>query len=68
MPKYNAAWHWAKIEPPQDPEQLEAMRAALAKRYPLECFRQLRARLDPHNVLGNDMVDTLLGAPATVSS
>jgi L-galactono-1,4-lactone dehydrogenase len=60
MPAYNAIWHWAKIEPPEDQEALAAMRAALAARYPLERFNAARKRVDPDNILANDMVDKLI--------
>jgi len=91
MPRYGAAWHWAKIEPPSTAagaaagagsdgvggggggagaaeapgEALARMRAALARRYPLDRFNALRGELDPKNVLGNDLVDGLLGVPQT---
>jgi L-galactono-1,4-lactone dehydrogenase len=64
MPRYGAAWHWAKIEPPQGAEDLARMRGALARRYPLDRFNAARAELDPKNVLGNALVDGLLGLPA----
>jgi L-galactono-1,4-lactone dehydrogenase len=70
MPKYNASWHWAKIEPPADPDpaaaaaRLGRMRAALAARFPLARFSAARRELDPKNILGNAMFDALLGAPA----
>lgn len=70
MPKYGAAWHWAKIEPPvgsdgasADNQALARMRSALARRYPLARFNALRGELDPKNVLGNELVDALLGLP-----
>lgn len=68
MPKYNAVWHWAKIEVPQDPQRLEAMRQALAQRFPVARFNAYRALLDPDNILGNRLVDTLLGQPGDVPS
>jgi L-galactono-1,4-lactone dehydrogenase len=64
MPAYNAAWHWAKIERPSgNPARLAAMRSALAARFPLQAFNAARARLDPHNILGNELLDELLGTP-----
>jgi L-galactono-1,4-lactone dehydrogenase len=65
MPRYNATWHWAKIEPPEDPKRLAAMRAALASRFPLEQFNAQRARLDPDNILGNKLLDQLVGTHAS---
>jgi L-galactono-1,4-lactone dehydrogenase len=61
IPSYNATWHWAKIEPPAQPQRLAAMRQALAARFPLDAFNAQRARLDPDNILGNDWLDGLLG-------
>jgi L-galactono-1,4-lactone dehydrogenase len=67
MPRYGAAWHWAKIEPPStgDAGDLRRMRLALARRYPLAEFNALRGELDPKNVLGNELVDGLIGLPTT---
>lgn len=63
MPKYNASWHWAKIEVPDETQRLAAMKAALAARFPVERFNAYRAQLDPDNILGNKMLDLLLGVP-----
>jgi hypothetical protein len=60
MRKYGAVEHWAKIEVPESAEGLEEMRARLAARYPLQAFAQARKRLDPKNILGNTLVDTVL--------
>jgi L-galactono-1,4-lactone dehydrogenase len=70
MPRYGASWHWAKIEPPTDggdaaaaAARLAHMQAALAARFPLDELNAARARLDPKNILANNMFDTLLGRP-----
>ena len=62
MHKYGAVEHWAKIELPSedDAEGLKRMKARLAGKYPIEEFELARRRLDPRNILGNDLVDTLL--------
>lgn len=65
MPAYNATCHWAKIEPPADPQRLAAMRSALAQRFPLQQFNAHRARLDPDNILGNQLLDGLIGTPSS---
>lgn len=63
MPKYDAVWHWAKIELPDQPERLAAMRTRLAARYPLTQFNTWRGKLDPNNILSNKVIDELLGQP-----
>lgn len=37
-----------------------ALRVRLRSRFPLLAFNAARAELDPHNVLGSDLVDTLM--------
>ena len=59
-PKYGCHQHWAKIEVPDSPAELAKMRARLNERYPLNELREAKARLDPRNVLGNTLIDTLL--------
>jgi hypothetical protein len=64
MPKYGAAWHWAKIDPPRgDAARLARARAALAARFPLGDLAAARAELDPRGVLGNELFDSLLSPP-----
>ncbi len=63
MPAFKAVWHWAKIEVPSEPLAAARMRQALASRFPLDRFAAARARLDPHNILGSDALDALLGVP-----
>ena len=64
MTKYQATEHWAKIEIPDDGEAaLTAMKARLSSKYPLKEFNEARKRLDPKNILGNKLVDTLLLVP-----
>jgi L-galactono-1,4-lactone dehydrogenase len=64
MGRYRAVEHWAKIEAPLEAAELAAARARLAARYPVGRFLEARRRLDPKNVLGNRLVDELLGSPA----
>jgi L-galactono-1,4-lactone dehydrogenase len=68
MPPYHASWHWAKIEPPEDPARLAAMKARLAERFPVAAFNAARAQLDPNNILANDMVDKLFGRPGAAGA
>jgi L-galactono-1,4-lactone dehydrogenase len=57
LSKYDAAEHWAKIEVPEDPKDLQATRARLHKRYPVEAFQKARGELDPDNILGGTVID-----------
>jgi len=65
MPRYNAVWHWAKLEPPVPGSpgaeaELGRIRKRLAARYPLKQFNQYRALLDPHNVLSNEWLERII--------
>ena len=68
MARFGAAEHWAKIELPEGEGARAAARARLARRYPVEAFLAARRRVDPRNVLGNALVDELLGAPAAAAA
>lgn len=59
LSRYGAVEHWAKIEIPETPSETHAMRKRLNTRYPIAAFQQARKEVDPHNILGNKMVDTL---------
>ena len=57
---YDAVDHWAKTEPLYlVPEDLERIRRRVAKRYPVEQFNAARRKLDPKNILSNDLIDAL---------
>lgn len=59
--KYGAVEHWAKIEVPQnDARELKRMRQRLKKKYPLDEFEKTRNLVDPKNIFGNELIDTLL--------
>lgn len=58
--KFGAVPHWAKVEIPTDHGALRDLKARLAARYPLARFAAVRKQLDPKNILGNRLVDTLL--------
>jgi L-galactono-1,4-lactone dehydrogenase len=58
--KVGAAEHWAKIEVPATEAHLMSMRQRLRARYPVERFNAARLELDPHNIMGNELVDALL--------
>ena len=59
-PKYKAVEHWAKIEVPQSDKGLVIMKQRLKERYDVEAFNAARRRLDPKNILGNTLIDTVL--------
>ena len=65
--KYGIRTHWAKIELPDDPDARAAARQAVEDRYDLTGFRKLRAAYDPKGVLGNDMIEGLMGDPERVA-
>lgn len=64
--KFQTRTHWAKIELPSDPSARVAARRAVESRYDVSGFRELRASYDPKGVLGNDMIEGLMGDPARV--
>jgi L-galactono-1,4-lactone dehydrogenase len=66
--EYGAHAHWAKIEIPEEPAEaisagttprLDMLRSRIAQRYNVEEFNSFRRALDPHRVLGNELVDNL---------
>lgn len=63
--KYDAVEHWAKVEPPEDAAELEALRQRLGRRFPVAAFQAARRRLDPKNILSNDWVNALFPLPQT---
>eukprot|EP00890_Picochlorum_soloecismus_P005470 jgi/Picsp_1/5924/NSC_03281-R1_l-galactono- -lactone dehydrogenase len=64
LKKYRAVEHWAKIESPVTKQQEQQIRQRLEARYPIQEFQRARARLDPGNIMGNDLIDGLF-APST---
>lgn len=60
---YGAKTHWAKIELPTDSRELRAMQDRLHQQYPLDQINALRNALDPHRVLSNKLIDSLLEHP-----
>mmetsp|Transcript_9413 Transcript_9413/g.11565 ORF Transcript_9413/g.11565 Transcript_9413/m.11565 type:complete len:160 (-) Transcript_9413:56-535(-) len=66
-PKFGAVEHWAKIElPPSDlsleqqRERTNRIKARLAARFPVHDFAVARKYFDPHGILGNRLLDTIL--------
>ncbi len=60
--KYNAVSHWGKLEMPTTGENFLKLRE-LMERYPLSKFNAARLFYDPKNLLGNDLLNTVLGTP-----
>lgn len=58
--KYGGALHWGKIDLDfHRGQRLGELQAAYRARFDTEGFRQARRALDPHNVLGNRLIDTI---------
>lgn len=60
---FNIASHWAKIERPASVWKLVDVQLFLANRFPLSRFNELRATLDPKNILASPLINLLLGKP-----
>ncbi|PXF44710.1 L-galactono-1,4-lactone dehydrogenase, mitochondrial [Gracilariopsis chorda] len=60
-PDVRAVEHWAKIEMPQTPEEKAKLQMRTYQKYPVQAFNAICAILDPHGVLRNDLMDTILG-------
>jgi L-galactono-1,4-lactone dehydrogenase len=61
MPKYDAKWHWAKLENSFLPESRgPVIREYLGKYYDVPRFNQVRRTLDPENNLGNVWLNFVL--------
>lgn len=60
MPKYQAKWHWAKLEAGGDPKRLAWIRSYLRERYDVDRFNLVRRTLDPENNLGNQWLNAVL--------
>ncbi|EFJ51000.1 hypothetical protein VOLCADRAFT_88191 [Volvox carteri f. nagariensis] len=65
MPRFDATWHWAKLETSSRPEgELEGLvRPRLASRFgsALGALSRYRAVLDPQGTLANKWLDAVLG-------
>ena len=62
MEKYNAQTHWAKIELPYyetERHRIFAMRKSLRRCFPIDEFNGWRKKLDPNNILANEIIDQL---------
>ena len=59
-PQYGAHQHWAKIEMPHDPADVEQVRRRLRARFPVDELNKARRELDPRDILSNTLLDGLL--------
>ena len=65
--RYGLRTHWAKIELPDGEDERHAARQRVERRYPsVQRFKEMRAELDPRGILGNDLIEGLLGDPERV--
>ncbi|GAX11978.1 L-galactono-1,4-lactone dehydrogenase [Fistulifera solaris] len=60
---FHAASHWAKLERPASMNRLIDLQLFMQQRFPLQEFNALRAKLDPHNILANSLLNLILGDP-----
>lgn len=58
-----ATSHWAKLERPTSLWSLVDLQISLQERFPVQKFNAARTLLDPKNILGNSLVDLVLGKP-----
>jgi L-galactono-1,4-lactone dehydrogenase len=59
----NATSHWAKLERPVSVWELIDLQLFLGTRFPLSKFNELRATLDPNNILSSPLINLFLGKP-----
>jgi len=61
--QYGIVSHWGKLEMPTCGENFLKLRELMSSRYPLEKFNAARLYYDPKNILGNDLLNSILGKP-----
>lgn len=61
--QYNIVSHWGKLEMPTTGNNFLKLREVMEYRYPLKKFNAARMYFDPKNILGNNLIDTILGRP-----
>ena len=59
--KYNGTSHWAKLELPDNVWELVDLQLLMEQRFPLLQFNLVRALLDPHNIMANKLINSVLG-------
>jgi len=68
LDKYNAVSHWAKLELPNTIADLIRLKQSIGEKYPLDEFNAMRLEYDPKNLLGNDLLNLVLGTPGSKDS
>ena len=61
--RYGVVSHWGKLEMPTTGENFLKLRELMELRYPLQKFNAARSYYDPKNLLGNNLLNTILGRP-----
>ena len=59
--EYRAVEHWAKIEMPKDEVEKALLQLRTYRKYPVQAFRAICSIFDPHEILRNELMDTILG-------
>ncbi|GJN13821.1 hypothetical protein PR202_gb00567 [Eleusine coracana subsp. coracana] len=57
--QYSAYEHWAKIEVPQDKDELPELQARMRERFPVDAYNKALMELDPNKVLSNAKLEKL---------
>ncbi|KAH9329555.1 hypothetical protein KI387_001663 [Taxus chinensis] len=65
--KYSAYEHWAKIEIPDNEEELTWVRERIKKNFPVDSYNKARTELDPNHILSNAFLETLFPLPSNES-
>lgn len=65
--RFSAYEHWAKIEVPDNEEELAWMHERIHKRFPVDMYNRARMELDPNQILSNDLLEKLFPLPLNKS-
>jgi L-galactono-1,4-lactone dehydrogenase len=62
--KYGGVFHWGKVDLAfhEGQRRLEDLRSNFRERFDVQSFVEARRRLDPNNILGNRLIDTIFKA------
>ena len=61
--EFQAVSHWGKLEMPTSGQHFLELRQLMTSRYPLDKLNTARKFYDPKNILGNELLNTILGDP-----